>query len=93
MAARLFLRLPLTLLVVGVSARVNHTCRYIPGDEGWPTHSEWARLNLTVGGRLLGTVPVAHVCHQSGPFAAYNRTACEDLGRAFQDAGAATLFV
>ncbi|KXX75975.1 Bifunctional solanapyrone synthase [Madurella mycetomatis] len=66
-------------------------CRYIPGDAGWPSRRDWARLNATVGGRLIATVPVAHVCHKTGPFSAYDEGACEDLVEAFQDAGPETL--
>lgn len=68
-------------------------CRYIPGDAGWPTQSDWDRLNTTINGRLVQTIPVAHVCHQSGVFSEYNQTACRDLGIAFQDAGAETMYV
>lgn len=38
-------------------------CRSIPGDARWPTPAAWSRLNATVGGRLIATVPLAHVCH------------------------------
>lgn len=50
-------------------------------------------LNTTVGGRLIATVPVGHVCHKGGPFAAYDEAACEELGNAFMDEAPATLFV
>lgn len=39
------------------------TCRNIPGDARWPRPKEWNRLNATVDGRLIATVPIAHVCH------------------------------
>ncbi|KAF3766639.1 FAD binding domain-containing protein [Cryphonectria parasitica EP155] len=55
------------------------SCRFLPGDEGWPNEEIWARLNMTVGGRLLLTVPVAHVCHREGLFATYDQVACEAL--------------
>ena len=93
MAAGCLLPLLLSFFAITASAGPNDTCRYIPGDAGWPSYSDWTQLNLTVGGRLIATVPVGHVCHKSGPFAAYNQTACEDLGKAVQDAGAVTLFV
>ncbi|ROT38153.1 FAD-binding domain-containing protein [Sodiomyces alkalinus F11] len=38
-------------------------CRVIPGDAKWPGPEAWNSLNGTVGGRLIQTVPVAHVCH------------------------------
>lgn len=82
-----------TASAAAVGGGAAQKCRYIPGDVGWPSRREWEHLNATVGGRLIATVPVAHVCHETGPFAAYNETACEDLGRAFQNDGAATLLV
>lgn len=48
------------------------TCRKLPQDADWPSAQDWAQLNQTVGGRLIATVPVAHVCHDP----AYNATAC-----------------
>ncbi|KAJ6023922.1 FAD linked oxidase N-terminal [Penicillium herquei] len=48
------------------------TCRKLPQDGDWPSAQDWARLNQTVGGRLIATVPVAHVCHDP----TYNATAC-----------------
>lgn len=73
-------------------SQAEQMCRYIPGDAGWPAQSNWQRLNATVGGRLTATVPLAHVCHDSGLFPAYNETACAALEEAFVDAGAQTLY-
>ncbi|KAF6824085.1 FAD binding domain-containing protein [Colletotrichum musicola] len=39
------------------------SCKYLPGDEGWPSPEKWARLNETVGGRLVATVPLGAACH------------------------------
>ena len=86
--------LPLLLVLATVAAawqRGNQTCRYIPGDVGWPKPRDWHRLNATVGGRLIATIPLAHVCHDSGLFHAYDETACAALDDAFIDAGAQTL--
>ncbi|KAI1817356.1 hypothetical protein GGS20DRAFT_582494 [Poronia punctata] len=38
-------------------------CRCIPGDSCWPSSADWSSLNKTVHGRLISTVPIAHVCH------------------------------
>lgn len=38
-------------------------CRHLPGDDGWPTVSQWKKLNSTVGGRLIETYPLGSVCH------------------------------
>ena len=39
------------------------SCLCIPGDACWPSTQEWIGLNSTIGGRLIPTVPLAHVCH------------------------------
>ncbi|KAL0938639.1 FAD binding domain-containing protein [Colletotrichum truncatum] len=39
------------------------SCKYLPGDEGWPSQDTWAKLNKTVGGRLVATVPLGTPCH------------------------------
>jgi hypothetical protein len=44
-------------------------CRAIPGDHAWPAVSTWQRLNETIQGRLIATVPMPAVCH-----AAYHGT-------------------
>jgi hypothetical protein len=41
-------------------------CRYIPGDEGWPSEPQWKQLNSSIGGRLIATEPLASPCHQPG---------------------------
>lgn len=51
------------------------TCRSIPGDSGWPKRESWDSLNATVSGRLLETVPLAHVCHAP----TYDGEACDNL--------------
>ena len=68
-------------------------CRYIPGDAGWPNATDWDALNATVGGQLIKNVPVAHVCHTAGSFAAYDKEACDKLAKGWLDASAETLFV
>lgn len=40
------------------------SCRNIPGDAGWPVPAAWNLLNTAVGGRLITTNPIAHVCHE-----------------------------
>ncbi|KAF1948088.1 FAD-binding domain-containing protein [Byssothecium circinans] len=73
------------------SVKANTTCRYIPGDAGWPSAKEWQQLNATVGGRLIATVPLGSVCHTKGDFAAYDAAACAALGTAIVQAGPQTL--
>jgi hypothetical protein len=55
------------------------TCKSIPGDDGWPARSDWAKLNETVGGQLIETIAQASVCHSS-PYTA-NANECEALRR------------
>ncbi|KAI1504777.1 hypothetical protein F5X99DRAFT_370954 [Biscogniauxia marginata] len=39
------------------------SCRYLPGDIGWPTDEHWDRLNSTTGGRLVRGTPLAEPCY------------------------------
>lgn len=54
------------------------SCRCFPGDTCWPTASEWAAFNETVGGRLVATRPLAAVCHYDN-FTTYDADACAAL--------------
>jgi hypothetical protein len=49
-------------------------CRVGPGDAGWPTVDEWAKLNKTLGGALLKPAPPAAVCYQGE---SYNAATCD----------------
>ena len=73
------------------SSYIGHSCRYIPGDGGWPSAHVWQRLNATVGGRLIATVPLGRVCHQTGSFTAFDEAKCEDLAKAFETEGPVTM--
>ena len=42
----------LVAILSGVAA-TSSNCRCTPGEPCWPSLSDWAALNLTVGGRLL----------------------------------------
>lgn len=39
------------------------SCRYLPGDTGYPTEESWNTLNDTVVGKLIRGIPLANVCH------------------------------
>ena len=39
------------------------TCLCMPGDACWPGKEDWVTLNASLSGRLVATVPLAHVCH------------------------------
>lgn len=77
------LPLLLVILITTASAALikahNQSCRYVPGDRGWPSRDLWQRLNDTVNGGLIATTPLGHVCHDEGQFAAYDQSACAAL--------------
>lgn len=39
-------------------------CRYVPGDTKWPKQEAWSKLNRTVGGRLISSIPLARSCYK-----------------------------
>ncbi|KAI0758134.1 FAD/FMN-containing isoamyl alcohol oxidase MreA [Fomes fomentarius] len=55
-------------------------CRCFPGDTCWPTLSEWDRLNETLDGKLVATVPLAAPCHDP----IHNTTRCQVLRDSWQ---------
>ncbi|KAJ4196951.1 hypothetical protein NW767_009194 [Fusarium falciforme] len=68
----------LLLLASGCSATASSykaSCKCFPGDSCWPSQREWARLNSTVGGRLIATVPLGTPCHDPR----YNAEECAHL--------------
>lgn len=40
-------------------------CKNVPGGPGWPSDSDWARLNAAVGGNILKPPAPAAGCHQN----------------------------
>jgi len=42
-------------------------CRTSPGDATWPSLPDWNRLNASLGGALIQTVPQGAVCYPSHP--------------------------
>lgn len=51
------------------------TCKCFPGDACWPSDAEWSKLNKTVSGRLVATVPIGSPCHDPH----YDAAACQAL--------------
>jgi hypothetical protein len=41
------------------------SCKCGPTDSCWPSASTWSSFNQTVGGRLIKTIPIGSVCHQT----------------------------
>ncbi|KAL6855741.1 hypothetical protein J3F83DRAFT_475402 [Trichoderma novae-zelandiae] len=54
------------------------SCRCLPSDPCWPAKPAWDAFNATVGGRLIATVPLASVCHNS-PFGRFSAGECAQL--------------
>jgi hypothetical protein len=42
-------------------------CKAFPGDASWPSPAIWNLFNLTLGGALIKTVPLAAPCYTSWP--------------------------
>lgn len=66
-----------SLLPRGMVANTSR-CRCFPGDACWPNEETWGDFNVTLDGRLVGTVPIASVCHYS-MFMPYDAEACARL--------------
>lgn len=64
-------------LLCTVSAQeIEHcNCRALLGDPTWPSGIEWNKLNRTVNGRLVATIPIASPCHDPN----YNESECAYL--------------
>ncbi|KAF8270094.1 hypothetical protein EI94DRAFT_1572358 [Lactarius quietus] len=56
----------LTLSSGGPVQVVHARCRNQPGDPGYPTDSDWATFNDTIGGRLVTVVPSVKACRELG---------------------------
>ncbi|KAM5349764.1 hypothetical protein ACJ41O_006269 [Fusarium nematophilum] len=58
---------PLLLFLSGIGSatgtRPGANCKCLPGDRCWPSQSDWVRLNDTVQGRLISSVPLGSPCH------------------------------
>lgn len=50
-------------------------CKCLPADDCWPAKQEWAKLNATVNGRLVATVPLGNACHGDD----YDEVECDRL--------------
>lgn len=72
-----------SLLLAGASgATPSAGCKCFPGDACWPSETDWASLNKTVGGRLVATVPLGQPCHDP----TYDEELCANLRERWLDA-------
>lgn len=63
-----------TLCVASPHGRDKSTCRYLPGDAGWPSDNKWNHLNHTTGGKLIRGTPLAEPCYS--PTSSFGSEAC-----------------
>lgn len=82
---KLMLTIFLVLSLSNTASASNITCRYIPGDDGWPSPADWQVLNATVGGKLIATIPQASVCHLT-PYSDYDGAVCAFLQEVWGEA-------
>ncbi|KAK8061450.1 hypothetical protein PG994_007816 [Apiospora phragmitis] len=76
--------LSLTAAAVGaMTVGAGASCKCFPGDACWPSEATWTRLNVTVGGRLVATVPLGSPCHDP----TYDEQACAGLRDQWLDSG------
>ena len=74
MVNRLFFAQLVSTAVLALPGRAQD-CHVLPGDAQWPNEQAWSKLNTTVGGKLVATVPIGSPCHDP----TYDATACDAL--------------
>ncbi|KAL4748733.1 hypothetical protein BDW72DRAFT_205344 [Aspergillus terricola var. indicus] len=55
------------------------SCRCFPDDPCWPSPEEWEKLNASLFGNLIPTVPIGSVCYTDISFARYSSQECAEL--------------
>ncbi|KAK8138629.1 hypothetical protein PG984_002009 [Apiospora sp. TS-2023a] len=63
-----------------IAAGTTNSCKCFPGDSCWPESAEWDKLNTTIGGRLVKTVPLGAPCHGQD----YDVEVCKNLQQQWQ---------
>ncbi|KAF2726820.1 FAD-binding domain-containing protein [Polyplosphaeria fusca] len=61
--------------VIASNTSYSSKCKCFPGDDCWPSASQWNKLNETVNGQLIETVPLGSPCHDPN----YDSNACDAL--------------
>lgn len=69
----------LVLVAAWFSSARAALCRSFPGDKSWPADKDWDAFNQTVGGRLIATVPIGAVCHDTFPGVEYDAQKCAEV--------------
>lgn len=57
------------------SQATSKQCHCFPNDACWPSPQAWDALNASIDGRLVRTIPLAHICHDPD----YDEEACQEL--------------
>lgn len=60
------------------------SCKVFPGDAQWPSTTTWAKLNTTLAGALIKTVPLAAPCYTNWP-GQYDAAACQAVRDRWND--------
>ncbi|KAK4185896.1 hypothetical protein QBC35DRAFT_388516 [Podospora australis] len=63
----------------GIWPRTVPRCRCYPGESCWPSTADWTAFNKTIGGRLIATVPIGAVCHDTFPGVGYDAARCAEI--------------
>jgi hypothetical protein len=80
-AVTALLTLTASLAAAGPASKHESSCRCLPADDCWPSSSSWDRLNETINGRLIATVPVGAPCHDPN----YDEEACAAVRESWMD--------
>ena len=59
-----------------INAVVQRQCKVFPGDEDWPTDTDWRTFNETLGGTLLKPIPQSSVCWENTIYSDYSPSQC-----------------
>ena len=58
----------ISIKTIAATTKSSQFCKITPFDKEWPSVEEWSSLNISIGGALLKTVPVASSCYDGNPF-------------------------
>ncbi|KAI9167534.1 FAD-linked oxidoreductase ZEB1 [Paramyrothecium foliicola] len=75
----------LCALATSVASTNCSSCKCTPHDACWPSEEDFSRLNSSISGRLIRTVPPASVCYPDQPN--HDPAACKVVLSSWYDAG------
>jgi hypothetical protein len=70
-----------SLLMLRVCTSATPQCRCFPRDRCWPTPRDWAKLNSSVDGQLIATIPLESPCHDP----TYDAAKCQIVQQDWMD--------